>query len=161
MSFTSSHYAIDDRDADSFWFLGNLATVKADGEKTGGALAVVEFISPLGFATPRHVHHGEDEAFYVLEGSLSGFCGDQKWEGVAGSFVWLPRDVPHGFANTANGVTRTLTITLPAGFERFVAEVGEPAPSRTLPPPSEPDIERLMAAAVRSGAEILGPPGSW
>jgi quercetin dioxygenase-like cupin family protein len=164
MSFStssSSHYAVAEREAEAFWFLGNLATVKAGGDKTGGALAVVEFMAPPGFATPRHVHHGEDEAFYVLEGSLAGFCGETKWEAAAGSFVWVPKDVPHGFANTANGVTRSLTITLPAGFEKFVAEVGEPARSRTLPPPSEPDVERLAAAAARHNMEILGPPGSW
>ena len=161
MSFTSWHYAIAEDEAEAFWFLGNLATVLAGGEKTGGALALVEFMAPPAFATPRHVHHHEDEAFYVLEGSLAGFCGDTKWEAVPGSFVWLPKDVPHGYANTANGVTRSLAITLPAGFERFVSEVGEPAPSRTLPPPSEPDIPRLLAAAARHQSEILGPPGSW
>jgi quercetin dioxygenase-like cupin family protein len=161
MSFPSSHYSIAGDEADAFWFLGNLATVKAGGEKTGGALAVVEFMAPPGFATPRHVHHAEDEAFYVLEGSLSGFCGDTKWEAGVGSFVWLPRDVPHGYATTANGVTRSLAITLPAGFEQFVAEMGEPAPSRTLPPPSEPDMQSLLAAAGRYQSEILGPPGSW
>jgi mannose-6-phosphate isomerase-like protein (cupin superfamily) len=118
-------------------------------------------MAPPSFATPRHVHHGEDEAFYVLEGSLVGFCGDTKWAAAAGSLVWLPKDVPHGYATTADGVTRSLAITLPAGFERFVAEVGEAAPSRTLPPPSEPDIQRLMAASVRHQVEILGPPGSW
>ena len=161
MSLTSSHFAIAEDEAEAFWFLGNLATLKARGEQTGGALAVVEFVAPPGFATPRHVHHDEDEAFYVLEGSLAGFCGDTKWEAVVGSFVWLPKDVPHGYATTSNGVTRSLAITLPAGFEQFVAEVGEPAPSRTLPPPSEPDTQRLIAAAARHHSEILGPPGSW
>jgi quercetin dioxygenase-like cupin family protein len=161
MSLSSLHYAVADDAAEAFWFLGNLAIVKAGGDQTGGKLAVVEFSAPPGFATPRHVHHAEDEAFYVIEGSMAGFCGDTKWEAKRGSFVWVPKDVPHGFANTSNGITRTLTITLPAGFEQFVAEVGEPAKTRTLPPPSEPDTERLIAAAARHNMEILGPPGSW
>jgi quercetin dioxygenase-like cupin family protein len=163
MPLTSSHFAIADDEAEAFWFLGNLATVIASGESTGGVLSLVEFLAPPGFATPRHVHHAEDEAFYVLEGSLAGICGDTKWEAVAGSFVWLPKDLPHGYANTADGPTRSLTLTLPAGFEEFVRKIGEPAPSRTLPPPSseEPDIERLMAASADRKSEILGPPGSW
>lgn len=165
MSFTSSHYALADDEAEAFWFLGNLAIVRAGGDRTGGALSVVEFVAPPGFATPHHVHHAEDEAFYVLEGSLAGVCGGTKWQAAAGSFVWLPRDVPHGYANTADGVTRSLTITLPAGFERFLAEIGEPAKSRTLPPPSPPpseaDVQRMMAASALNQAEILGPPGSW
>ncbi len=163
MSSTSSHFAIDEDEAEAFWFLGNLATVVASGEQTGGVLSLVEFLAPPGFATPRHVHHAEDEAFYVLEGSMAGICGETKWEAVAGSFVWLPKDLPHGYANTADGPTRSLTITLPAGFEDFVRKIGEPALSRTLPPPSseEPDIERLIAASAGSNSEILGPPGSW
>jgi hypothetical protein len=49
-----------------------------------------------------------------------------------------------------------LQITAPAGFERFMAEVGEPARSLSLPPPSAPDIGRLTAAAAKLGIEIVG-----
>ena len=67
MSLNSAHYVVAEDEAEAFWFLGNLATVIASGEQTGGALSLVEFLAPAGFATPRHVHHSEDEAFYVLE----------------------------------------------------------------------------------------------
>jgi hypothetical protein len=50
-----------------------------------------------------------------------------------------------------------LAITIPAGFDRFVAEAGDPAPERRLPPPAVPDFERLLAAAKKYGQEILGP----
>ena len=68
-----------------------------------------------------------------------------------------------GMKQTADGRTRSLTITLPAGFEEFVRKIGEPALSWTLPPPSseEPDIDRLNAASAGSNSEVLGPPGSW
>jgi hypothetical protein len=45
-----------------------------------------------------------------------------------------------------------------AQFERFAADVGEPAAAPGLPPPAPPDVERLLAAADRYGVEILPPP---
>jgi len=158
MSLTSEHYALAENDAEAIWFLGCLATLKAGGDRTGGTLALVEFTHPPGFATPQHVHHAQDEAFYVLEGAMRGFCGDQSWRATAGSFVWLPRGIPHGYAVDGDETLRTLAITLPADFERFVAEAGEPAQERTLPPPSAPNIEKLLAAGDKYGIETLGPP---
>lgn len=155
---TSEHYALAEGDAEALWFLGTLATIKADGARTGGALGLVEFTHPPGFATPRHIHHTEDEAFYVLAGAMRGYCGDRTWRATPGSFVWLPRGVPHGYAVDGDEPLRTLAISLPAGFEQFVAAAGEPTRERTLPPPSPPDVEKLHAAATRYGQEILGPP---
>ena len=89
---------------------------------------------------------------------MRGPCGGQTWHATAGSFVWLPRGIPHSYAAVGDETLRSLAITLPAGFERFVAEAGEPARERTLPPPGEPDIEKLNAAAAKVGIEHLGPP---
>ena len=72
-------------------------------------------------------------------------------------FVWLPRGSRHGYRVEGDEPVRTLVFSIPAGFERFVIEAGEPALARTLPPPSEPDLEKLGAAAARYGQEILGP----
>jgi len=158
MSAASEHYVLADDEAEAIWFLGTLATVKASADRTGGALSVVEFAHPPGFATPPHVHHATDEGFYVLEGAMRGSCGDRTWRAGPGSFVWLPRGVPHSYAVEGEETLRSLAITLPAGFERFVAEAGEPARERALPPPGEPDIEKLDAAAAKVGIEHLGPP---
>lgn len=156
----SAHYALAADEGEAIWFLGGLLTVKTSGAATGGALAVVESMGRPGSATPRHVHWTEDEAFYVLDGALRGYCGDQEWRAGPGSFVWLPRGVVHGFTNEGDQPVRKLIITAPSGFERFVAEVGEPARARVLPPPAPPDAEKLRAAAARHGQEILGPPGT-
>ena len=83
--------------------------------------------------------------FYVLEGAMRGSCGDQTWRATPGSFVWMSRGIPHRYAVDGDETLRSLAITLPAGFERFVAEAGEPARERTLPPPGEP------------GSYLLGP----
>ena len=158
MAHASEHYALAADEAEAIWFLGCLATIKADGARTGGALGLVEFTHPPGFAAPRHVHHAENEAFYVLAGTMRGYCGDHTWRATPGSFVWLPRGIPHGYAVEGDETLRTLAITVPAGFDRFVAEAGEPARERIVPPPGAPDIEKLNAAAATAGIEHLGPP---
>jgi mannose-6-phosphate isomerase-like protein (cupin superfamily) len=158
MASASEHYALADVDAEAIWFIGTLALIKGVGSQTGGALATVEFLHPLGFATPLHVHHTADESFYVLEGSIRGVCGDQQWQATTGGFVWLPRGIPHGYAVDGDATLRTLAITVPAGFDRFVVEAGEPARERALPPPAPPDIEKLEAAGAKYGIETVGPP---
>ncbi len=159
MASASNHYALADDDAEAIWFIGCLALIKGVGSQTGGALGTVEFLHPPGFATPLHVHHTADEAFYVLAGGIRGVCGDREWRATTGAFVWLPRGVPHGYAVDGDEPLRTLAIALPAGFEQFVAEAGEPARERIIPPPAAPDIAKLDAAAAKVGIEHLGPPG--
>lgn len=148
-----------DRPHDDHWFLGTLATVKAPSDGTGGSLSVVEFLHPAEFTTPSHIHHHADEAFYVLSGSIHGFCGDRAWEAGAGSFVWLPKGTPHGYSVDDGDLVRTLAISLPGGFDKFVTELGEPAPRHELPQGFVmPDISVLLAAAAKDGQEIVGPP---
>ncbi len=54
---------------------GKLATLKAPNETTDGRVAVIEYLAPRGAGSPRHVHHREDEWFYVLEGELTFWVG--------------------------------------------------------------------------------------
>jgi quercetin dioxygenase-like cupin family protein len=58
---------------------------------------------PAGFGPPPHLHHREDEAFYVLEGQMTVTCGEQTWTATPGSFVLLPRGIPHAFTVAAPG----------------------------------------------------------
>ena len=86
------------------------------------------------------------------------YCGEQTWRATKGSFVWLPRGIPHGYAVDGDETLRTLAITLPAGFASFVIEAGEPAAARQLPLPGPMDIEKVATAGARHGIVILGPP---
>src|SRR5579884_2179089 len=95
------------------WFLDTLMTVKAGGEQTTNAFTLLEWMAPPGFGPPRHIHHTEDEAFYVLEGAMCVTCGDDSWEATAGSFVFLPRGIPHSFLVTSEMPIRGLQITAP------------------------------------------------
>lgn len=158
MADKNEFHAVTPETADAIWFAGTLATIKAAGARTGGALSIIEFEHPAGFATPEHIHDNEDEGFYVLDGAMKAFFGDVEWIATRGSFVWLPRGVAHGFSAVGPDTLRCLAITAPAGFEKFVAEAGVPAPRRTLPEPSELDIAHLSAVGARHGVRTVGPP---
>src|SRR5690606_8201746 len=63
---TTVSTVVKDDDATAIWFLGTLALIKGNGPDTGNIFGTVEFTHPAGFSTPLHVHHNEDEAFYIL-----------------------------------------------------------------------------------------------
>lgn len=160
MQRDASGYVLSAEEGEGLWFLGTLLTIKAGGPQTGGALTVVEQLAPPGFGPPRHLHRWEDEAFYILEGQLTVSCGDRTWLADRGAFIWLPRGIAHSFVVSSAAPARLLQITAPAQFERFAAEVGEPAGQRTLPPRAAPDLPRLREAMARYGYELAEPPGS-
>lgn len=139
------------------WWFGALAVIKATAADTDGRLSVVEMTEPPNTEAPLHVHHREDEAFYVLEGSVTIHVGDQVVEAGPGDFAFGPRDIPHRYTVGAAGC-RMLFIMTPGGFEDLVLAMSEPAGSRTLPPPpeEEPDWGRVAAIAKAHGAELLG-----
>ena len=74
--------------------------------------------------------------------------------------MYGPRGIPHTFTVTSPEA-RFLLVTEPAGFERFVRELSEPAQALTLPPAAiqPPAPERMIALAAEYGIEIVGPPG--
>ena len=152
--------AMQQGEGEARWFLGALATIKSSGETTGGRVAVTENWAPRGHGSPLHVHHNEDEWFYVLSGELTFWVDGQVITATDGSFVYGPRNVPHTFAVTSEEA-RFLLVIEPAGFENFLRALSEPAESLTLPPASvePPAMDAMMAAAAEYGLEILGPPG--
>jgi quercetin dioxygenase-like cupin family protein len=143
----------------AIWHIDTLMTFKTLGEDTGGRLAAWEQLLPHRSSPPLHVHHDEDEAWYVLEGELTFQVANATWSAAAGTFVWAPRGLPHTF-RVDSPTARLLALTLPARFDRFVRATGRPADGPGLPPPPEgpPDMAALVAAARAHGMEILGPP---
>jgi quercetin dioxygenase-like cupin family protein len=140
------------------WFLGTLMTLKAAGETTRHAFGLIEQVLPPGFAPPPHVHHREDEAFYILEGQLRFSCGDRTWQTTPGTFVFLPRGIVHGFRVEGSQPARLLQFNTPAGIEHFFVQAGEPAQQRALPPAGPPQVDKVLARAEAYGIDIMGPP---
>ena len=143
----------------AFWFLNTLTISKVEGIDTRGGFSVLDHRCPAGYAPPPHIHRGTDEAFYILEGLFEGFCGGRSWEAGPGTLVFLPRDVPHGFRVSDAAPGRTLLNLAPAGFDQFVAELGEQAQQLVLPEPVPPDPLRVVEIAAAHGIHVLAPPG--
>ena len=140
------------------WWLGGLAVILTTAAETGGALSVIEVTDPPGERTPLHVHHREDETFYVLEGSVTIEVGGAEVTLGPGGLAVGPRDVPHRYTVGPDGC-RMLFICTPGGFEDFVRATSVPASVREMPPRSdeEPDMDALAAAAEAAGCEVLAP----
>jgi quercetin dioxygenase-like cupin family protein len=152
--------ALQPRQGEALWFMGFLATIKASSEETGGRVAVIHHLAPKGAGSPLHVHHRENEWFYVLAGELTVWVDGQATRAPAGSFVFGPQGTPHTFTVSSEDGARFLLVTEPAGFEAFMRACAEPAQSLTLPPPSDPpDLQQMIAIASQYGIDILGPPG--
>ena len=151
-------YALARDEGKSVWFLGTLMTFKATGAQTNNGFGLIEQVLPPGFAPPLHVHHNEDEGFYLLEGEITFHSGEKTMKATPGTFIFFPRDIPHWFLVEGDKPARLLQINTPAGVEQFFDEVGEPAQAMTLPLPGAPDIEKMVALATKYNIEILGPP---
>ena len=150
-------YVLGASEGDERWFLGSHTALKVTGEQTVGGLAIVEGWGPRGHGSPHHIHHGEDEIFYVLEGELRLEVDDELHTLSAGMMGFGPRDVKHRFS-VISPEARFLVMATPAGFENFVREASEPAAERRIPDPSQPDMDALNAAAATYQIEIIGPP---
>jgi quercetin dioxygenase-like cupin family protein len=147
-------------EGEALWFLGILVTIKASSESTAGRVAVIEHLAPRGSGSPLHVHHNDDEWFYITEGELTFWVGGQVITAAAGSFVYGPRNIPHTFT-VSSEQARFLLVVEPAGFDGFVRALGQPAQELVIPPPATepPDVAAMAALAAEYGVEILGPPG--
>ena len=145
-SLQTKPYALQRGEGQTLQSLGAWVTVKATSEQTGGVFNLFEVSYPPDYATPMHIHYAEDVAVYVLEGALTFFWGSEKKEAVAGSYFFQPRGTPHGFRVGGGAPARILYMTIPAGFDRFVAEQEQTVRQ------SEPETD-----AARYKIEILGP----
>ncbi len=159
-------FALDPGEGEAWWWMDGLATIKATSEQTDGRYCLVEVLVPE-FPMEEsllHVHRFEDEGFYVLEGEMTFYVGDETIKARPGTFLFGPKDVPHAFS-VDSGPARLLFLLSPAGMEGGIREMGEPAQSLTIPPapeepPDEAEMGRLMSIATKYGGEMLGPPPS-
>ena len=136
------------------WFFGMLAEVKASAADTGGRYTLVEMTAPAGLEAPLHVHHREDEGFYVLDGSVTVRVGDETVEVGAGQHAFGPRGIPHRFTIGPGGA-RMLWVLTPGGFEALIDDASVPAARPTVPPPDVLPPEDAAEIVLRHGNELL------
>ena len=95
-----------------------------DGDRTGGAFALVEHpLPPRALGSPIHTHANEDEYSYILEGRVGLQLGDEVLIAGPGDLVFKPRGIRHAFWNAGDAPARLLEIISPAGFENYFREL--------------------------------------
>ena len=153
-------FGLKEGEGEARWWGGpSLATIKATGKETGGRYTLVEVLGAEGEEAPLHVHHREDEAFWIIEGELTFQVGEETIKASPGSYLYGPKDVPHRYT-VDSGPAKLLFILSPAGFEEFIYATSEPAKERVLPPApegplSQEEMEQLRAIARQYGCELL------
>jgi quercetin dioxygenase-like cupin family protein len=140
--------------------VGDVYRFMATGEDTNGTYALWEAIVPPGGGPPPHVHCREEEGFYVLEGEITFTVDGAKIVAKAGTFANMPIGTPHSFTNNTRVPARMLISVAPAGLEQMFFDIGTPLAegATTAPPPTQDDIEKLVATVPKYGIELLMPP---
>jgi len=137
------------------WGPGGTVRIIAGASSTDRSFSIVESTEPAGGGAPLHVHHGEAEAFYILEGTVELTCGDQTVTAHPGDFVYTPKDVPHKYTVGGDKPARLLMLFSRPGFERFFAEGGSPLDQ---PPAGPPDLEAFRHLVEKYDMELLQTP---
>lgn len=131
--------------------LGGFAmTVKATGEQTNGAFTLLEAEEPAGFGPPLHIHRDAAEAFYVLEGEYVIFLDGEEALCPAGSFIFIPAGIEHGF-RVGRVASRKLNFYTPAAMVGYFDAVAAAVKAGDV------DADALSEIALRYSMEVIGP----
>lgn len=131
--------------------LGGFAMcVKASGSQTGGLFTMLESDEPPGFGPPLHIHYDTAEAFYVIKGEYRIFIGDEEFVCPAGSFIYIPVGVTHGF-RVGDVPSRKLNLYAPAAMVGYFDDLSKTLQAGEAHPDVLADIARTHAM------EVVGP----
>ena len=131
--------------------LGNFAmSLKASSESTGGAFTLLEAAEPPDFGPPMHIHHDAAEAFYVLAGEYRIFIEGETHVCPAGSFIYIPAGVRHGF-RVGDVPSRKLNLYTPSAMVGYFDELSQAIAD------GDADPGRLDEIARRHAMEVTGP----
>lgn len=141
---------------------GDRVSFLVTGAESHGGCFIVEGLLAPGGGPPPHIHHFEDESFYVLEGSAIFEAGGQTIHAKPGDFIHIPRGTVHSLRNDGDVPARALVVISPAGpkgMQQFFEEAFYPATDRSASPPPITDelVKRMMDAAARNGLEFVKP----
>jgi quercetin dioxygenase-like cupin family protein len=126
-------------------------TYKARGTETGGAMSVFQTVAAPGEGPPVHVHASDDEFIYVVEGRLHVLLVETTHDAPAGSFLFIPKGLPHTWQSVGDGDARFLFGFAPAspGMEHFFERAEELAATTRL-------AEAFARFAADAGMQVLG-----
>ncbi len=131
--------------------LGSPYRFLVTSDATGGAFTLIEVTAPPQSAVPLHKHTREDETFFILEGSIKVQCGDRTLDLHKAGTAFLPRNIPHSYANAENTTARYIMFITPGGFEKCLEEFAR------LPAGQPPAPETIVAIGKKYGLEFPPP----
>ncbi len=133
--------------------LGNFeAVILASATDTSNAFSLLQTQNePSQFGPPMHIHHDAAEAFFVLEGNYLMYLEDRREECRPGTFVYVPRGVPHTFKVISQRPGKKLNLFAPAAMQGFFEELAAAEAAGTVSP------EDLGAISGRHHMEVVGP----
>jgi mannose-6-phosphate isomerase-like protein (cupin superfamily) len=91
------------------------------------AFMIVRWTAEVGdhWIAPLHVHHEDDEAWYVLSGRLGFRLGDDQIVADAGGGVLARRGMPHTYWN-AGDIDADYLLVMPPRIARLVDAIHQP-----------------------------------
>jgi quercetin dioxygenase-like cupin family protein len=119
----------------------------AGASETSGQFALIEIAAVRGDGPPRHRHDAENEAIYVLDGTLTVAVDDHVRQVRQCECIVFPRGRDHTY-KVDSDEARLLIVFAPAGLEATYLDGVWHAD----------DLERLIAVAARYGIDVTGPP---
>ena len=136
----------------------NLTTIKAWSNDTNGAYGLFLVTSEPGFkGPPPHIHHKTEDAFYMLEGELTVYVGDQIIHATPGTFVLVPRGTVHTFSNLGDRPAKSLGIFSPGGSEQIFAD--RPEINKKYGDSLSPEAKQLILE--KYDIDYVEAPPSW
>jgi len=147
-------FMVSHGEGSAYQFQAAHGTFPALGTQTAGRFCVIERIVPAGYTIIPHMHHLEDEAFWMLNGQASFQAGDKVMEASAGAFVYLPRDIMHSIKIAESGPAHMLVLVVPAGLEHYLEDL---AAYREQSGP--PDLATVAAIAAKYQITMPVPSG--
>ena len=131
-----------------------LSSCKLTGEDSGGALSAFELTAMPRTGPYQHIHHREDEWYYVLSGEFVFKAGDETHNLPTGASIWLPRGIAHVWANTSDAEATLILVCQPGGFEKFFEDMGNAMENVD----SANAQKKMSAVMAKYGMELVGPP---
>jgi len=146
--------ANEDRRQEELLIMGGRFDLKVSAKDTGGDLCIYDTIRQSKGGPALHLHHFQDEWFYIVRGEFIVRVADRTVRLKPGDSAFAPRKVPHAFAMVSEGEGQMLVLFQPAGsmedFFRKLVKFGPDIPK---------DQESLWKDLwEQHGMEVLGPP---
>jgi mannose-6-phosphate isomerase-like protein (cupin superfamily) len=146
--------ANEDRRQEELLIMGGRFDLKVSAKDTAGELCLYDTFRLSKGGPALHLHHFQDEWFYVIRGEFIVRVGDETVRLQPGDSAFAPRKIPHAFAMVSEGEGQMLVLFQPAGsMEDFFQQMAKFGPA--IPKSQDVLMKELWE---KHGMEVLGPP---